>query len=128
ISVHRVDCPNTFADRIEPERRIEVEWDVERDQHFLVRLIVHGYDRPNFLVDVASAISRLGTTMRHGSMSSGEAGDARGEFVLEIKNVRNLRRVLDAIRKVRGVRLVERSGTLVDIDGGGSRNVQGGKP
>ncbi len=114
ISVHRVDCPNTFSDRIEPERRIEVEWDVERDQRFLVRLIVTGYDRTNLLVDVASAISRLGTEMRHGAMSSVGDGEARGDFVLELKNVAHLGRVMEALRKVRGVSSVERSGTLVD--------------
>jgi len=116
ISVHRVDCPNTFPDRIEPERRIEVQWDVERDQRFLVRLIVNGNDRSNLLVDVASAISRLGTEMRHGEMTSIGDGAARGEFVLEVKNIGNLSRVIDAVRRVRGVRSVERSGTLVDAD------------
>jgi GTP pyrophosphokinase len=116
ISVHRVDCPNTFADRVEPERRIEVEWDVERDQHFLVRLVVFGHDRPNLLVDVASAITRAGTNMRHAAMSSVDGEEARGEFILEVKNIKNLSRVLDAVKKVRGVRLVERAGTPVDAD------------
>jgi GTP pyrophosphokinase len=116
ISVHRIDCPNTFSDRAEPERRIEVEWDVERDQRFLVRLIVTGYDRANLLVDVASAISRLGTEMRHGAMSSVGDGEARGDFVLELKNVAHLGRVMEALRKVRGVLSVERSGSLVDPD------------
>ncbi len=116
ISVHRVDGPNTFSDRVEPERRIEVEWDVERDQRFLVRLIVTGYDRANLLVDVASAISRLGTEMRHGAMSSVGDGEARGDFVLELKNVAHLGRVMEALRKVRGVSSVERSGSLVAPD------------
>ncbi len=114
ISVHRVDCPNTFANHIDPERRIEVSWDVARDQTFLVRLIVIGGDRANLLVDVASAISKLGMNMRHGAMSSTGDGEARGEFVLEVKNVRGLNRSVEAIRRVRGVKMVERSGSLVD--------------
>lgn len=116
ISVHRVDCPNTFEDRVAPERRIEVEWDVARDQHFLVRLLVVSGDRSNLLADVASAISRTGTYMRHGAMSSTGDGEARGQFVLEVRNLSHLRRVLDAIRRVRGVRQVERQNTVVGFD------------
>ncbi len=116
ISVHRIDCPNTFDDRIEPQRRIEVEWDVERDQRFLVRLLVMCHERSNLLVDLASTISRLGTEMRHVAMSSMADGEVRGEFVLEVKNVGHLTRVVEAIRRVRGVRLVERAGTLEDSE------------
>ncbi len=114
IAVHRVDCPNTFANHINPERRIEVSWDVARDQQFLVRLIVLGSDRANLLVDVASAISKLGINMRHGAMSSLGDGEARGEFVVEVKNVRALNRSVEAVRRVRGVKTVERGGSLVD--------------
>jgi guanosine-3',5'-bis(diphosphate) 3'-pyrophosphohydrolase len=114
ISVHRVDCPNSFPDRVEPERRIDVQWDVERDQRFLVRLTIACDDRSNMLVDLATAISREGVEMRHTTMSSTGDGEARGEFVLEVRNVGHLSRVLDKIRKVRGVRVVERAGTVVD--------------
>jgi len=116
ISVHRVDCPNTFDDRVPPERRIEVEWDVARDQHFLVRLQVVSGDRSKLLADVASAISRTGTYMRHGAMGSTGDGEARGQFVLEVRNLSHLQRVLDAIRRVRGVRQVERQNTIAGFD------------
>jgi GTP pyrophosphokinase len=116
ISVHRMDCPNTFEDRVPPERRIEVEWDVERDQHFLVRLLVVSADRANLLADVASAISRTGTYMRHGAMGSTGDGEARGQFVLEVRNLSHLQRVVQAIRRVRGVRRVERESTAADAE------------
>ena len=32
VSVHRQDCPNTFGDRVPPERRVSVEWDVSLDR------------------------------------------------------------------------------------------------
>ncbi len=108
ISVHRLDCPNTFDDRVPAERRIDVEWDVERDQHFLVRLLVVSDDRADLLVDVASAISRTQTNMSHGAMTSDGQGEARGQFVLQVRNLSHLGRVVDAIRRVRGVRIVER--------------------
>jgi guanosine-3',5'-bis(diphosphate) 3'-pyrophosphohydrolase len=118
ISVHRVDCPNTFDDRLPPERRIEVEWDVERDQAFFVRLVVHGADRPNLLSDVSGVISRLANDLRHGAMSSDGEGQARGEFVLGVRNLSHLERVIDSVRRVRGVSSVERTGTTVGLDAG----------
>ncbi len=110
ISVHRVDCPNTFEDRVDRERLVEVEWDVEGEQRFMVRIEVTGSDRPSLLADVASAIGKTGTNMQLGTMSADGEGGARGEFVLEVKNLRHLRKVLDAIAKVRGVRSAERVG------------------
>jgi guanosine-3',5'-bis(diphosphate) 3'-pyrophosphohydrolase len=116
ISVHRTDCPNTFDDRIAPERRIEVEWDVERDQEFLVRLVVHGSDRPSLLADVAGVISREANDLRHGAMGSDGDGQARGEFIFTVRNLGHFRRVVDAVRRVRGVLGVERTGTSVGIE------------
>jgi GTP pyrophosphokinase len=116
ISVHRIDCPNTFDDRVAPERRIEVEWDVERDQQFLVRLTVHGADRQDLLVDVASVVSRLAGSMRHGAMSSDPDGQARGEFLFNVKNLGHLERVIEGIRRVRGVVGVERTGTTAGVE------------
>jgi len=116
ISVHRLDCPNTFDDRVAPERRIEVEWDVERDQQFLVRLVVQGTDRQDLLVDVASVISRLAGSMRHGAMSSDGEGQARGEFLVNVRNLGHLERVTDAVRRVRGVLSVDRAGTAAGVD------------
>ncbi|MCK4412832.1 MAG: bifunctional (p)ppGpp synthetase/guanosine-3',5'-bis(diphosphate) 3'-pyrophosphohydrolase [Candidatus Eisenbacteria sp.] len=109
ISVHRVDCPNTFDDRVPPERCVEMEWDVERDQRFLVRLRVVGDDRSNLLADIAAAISRTETNMSHVAMTSEGEGEARGQFVLQVRNLNHLGRVIDAIRRIRGVRVVERA-------------------
>jgi len=114
ISVHRLDCPNTFDDRVPPERKIEVQWDVEREQEFLVRLIVHCSDRASILSEVAGAVSRTASDLRHGAMGSDGGGLARGEFVLTVRNLSHLGRVISAVRRVRGVHSVERASTAVE--------------
>lgn len=112
LSVHRIDCPNTFDDRVPPERKLEVEWDVERDQSFLIRVIVFGQDRTSLLGDVAAAVGRTDTNIGDASMSTDGEGEVRGEFVLQVKNKGHMKRVISAMRRVRGVTLVERAGTV----------------
>lgn len=114
LSIHRIDCPNTFDDRVPPERKMEVEWDVERDQLFLLRLVVRGVDRTGLLADVAAAIGRAETNIVDGAMAGDGEGGARGEFVLEVKNLNHVGRVMAAIRRVRGVDHVERAGMVTE--------------
>ena len=52
VSVHRLDCPNTFDDRVPAERKVPVEWDAGRGETFPVRLVVYGQDRTSLLADI----------------------------------------------------------------------------
>jgi GTP diphosphokinase / guanosine-3',5'-bis(diphosphate) 3'-diphosphatase len=118
VSIHRGDCPNTFEDRVERERLVEVSWDVERDTVFLARVIVRGADRPSMLGEIATAIGKIGSNIRQASVTSDE-GEAVGDFLLEVRNLHHLDRVRRAVLGVKGVRAVDRrqmfpSGTKED--------------
>jgi len=108
VSVHRQDCPNTFDDRVEKERRVDLTWDVEREQLFLAHLGIHVDDRPGMLADLASAINRTGTDIRHINMDSVDGGGAVAELLVEVRNLSHLEKVRQAIMTVRGTRRVER--------------------
>jgi GTP pyrophosphokinase len=107
VSVHRVDCPNTFGGRIAPERRVSVEWDARVGETFPVRLVVWGTDRPSLLADIAKAISSVSVNIRQVGMAS-EDRTVRGVFVVEVPHLAKLDEVRNAIRKVKGVTQVER--------------------
>jgi GTP pyrophosphokinase len=107
VSVHRVGCVNTFDGKVEPERKVDLSWNLEEDQLFLVGLTVRGSERAGLLADVATAVAKTKTNIRKAMMGHRD-DDARGEFVLEVGNVRKLEKVIQAIRKVRGVTGVER--------------------
>lgn len=107
VSVHRVGCPNLSGPNIEPERLIEVSWDVDPDQTFLVKVIVTGSDRKGMLADLGDAISNLGSNIRGGDFSA-ERGLARVSFLVEVRNLSNLQKVLKAVRRVPNVEKVER--------------------
>ncbi len=107
VSVHRLDCPNTFDDRVPPERKVVVEWDAGRGETFPVRLLVYGQDRTSLLADIAKAISTAQVNVRTAGMAS-EDKTARGMFVVEVPHLSKLHEVIGAIRRVKGVTRVER--------------------
>ena len=113
VSVHRVDCPNTHDDRVEKGRRIDVEWDVGKEDLFMVNLIVRGSDRQNLLFDIAKAISETRTNIKRTDMGLVN-GEVRGRFVVEVQNLRHLEGVIKAISKVKNVTGVERGQFLVE--------------
>jgi len=107
VSVHRQDCPNTFASRVAPERKIAVEWDTRIGETFPVRLVVYGHDRTSLLADIAKAIAATQVNIRQAGIAS-EDKTARGVFVVEVPHLAKLQEVISSIRAVKGVARVER--------------------
>jgi GTP pyrophosphokinase len=112
VSVHRQDCPNTFADRVPSERRVPVDWDSGPNETFPVRLVVTGQDRPSLLADLAKVIAATGVNIRTAGMQA-EDRVVRGVFVVEVPNLLKLQEVMNAIRRLRGVQRVERRQRLL---------------
>jgi GTP pyrophosphokinase len=107
ISVHRLDCPNTFPSAVEPDRRVAVAWDVTREDSFQVRLFIEGENRRGLLADVSAAFSGLDTNILSGKMEA-EGHRAVGKFLVEVQDLAHLQKVLRAVRKVKGVTIVSR--------------------
>jgi GTP pyrophosphokinase len=110
LSVHRVDCPNVFEDRVPAERRVELSWDVPDTRAFVVKLLVFGDDRKGMLADLAQAVAEAGTNIVNADIRAVD-GDARGTFLVEVNNLSHLQHVIKAMGRVKGVRAVERSTT-----------------
>ena len=108
ISIHRADCSNALQIGIENERKVGVEWDVDKDQSFMVKLEVLVQDRKNILKDITEAIADADTNIRGAEIKGGESM-ASGSFVIEVKNLSHLNKTLKRIAKVKGVIQVERA-------------------
>jgi len=115
VSIHRSDCPNALQMLIEDERKVEVKWDVGKDQSFLVKLEVLVEDRKNMLRDITQAISDADTNVRGAEIKGGET-TTTGGFIVEVKNINHLNKTLKKIKKVKGVIQVERSKGLERIE------------
>jgi len=109
LSIHRADCQNAAAIFEEPERRVDVEWDVEKGQSFLVRLYALVEDRKNLLKDITEAIAEADVNVRGAEITVGQS-PAIGHFVVEIQNHAQLSRAIDKMKKVHGILSVDREG------------------
>ena len=107
VTVHRTDCPNTFDGRVAAERRIAVDWSAKPEDSFTVKLSIYGQDRRSLLADIAKAISTTNTNIRTAGIKASDR-NARGAFVVEVRDLAHLREVMRAIEKVDGVDAVER--------------------
>jgi GTP diphosphokinase / guanosine-3',5'-bis(diphosphate) 3'-diphosphatase len=109
LSIHRADCPNVLSMADHPERRVidAIEWEAEAGDRFFVRLVMEGSDRRGLFADIASTITTTNTNIRSANITSEEMG-MRGEFVVEVENLDHLTRVINAVRRVKGVLSVER--------------------
>ena len=117
ISIHRVDCPNVLNLAEHPERRIEIEWEAESGDRFFVRLVVEGDDRRGLLSDIATAITDTGTNIQSAEIKAVEGG-MTGNFAVEVTDLTHLKKVMKAIRRVKGVIAVDRKEHLANLDEG----------
>jgi GTP diphosphokinase / guanosine-3',5'-bis(diphosphate) 3'-diphosphatase len=116
VSIHRNDCPNVLHLADHPERRVEIEWEAEAGERFFVRLEMEGTDRRGLVADIATTITSNNTNMRSVNIQAEEMG-VRGEFVVEVENLDHLKRVVNAIRRIKGVLSVERREHFNAVEG-----------
>jgi len=111
IAVHSKNCTNVQNLMYEVERKIDVEWARAVTETFPVRVVVHTDDRPGMLNQLTSALFAEQSNIRSLEASS---DDKRGDgaiidMTLEIRDKKQLERVAAAIRRISGVRDVERT-------------------
>ena len=75
---------------------------------FVVKINLIMEDRKNILRDILNSIADDETNLKNSSISASR-GLARGEFIAEVRNLTHLNRILDQIKKVKGVIDVTRS-------------------
>ncbi len=108
VSVHRADCLNALQMMVDSDRKVEVEWDVDKNQSFMVRLEILVEDRKNMLRDITEVIADADTNVRGAEIKPGQAATV-GSFIIEVKNLRHLNRTIKRVRRVKGVIEVERA-------------------
>ncbi len=108
VSIHRADCPNVLLLSDEPERRLDIDWQEQEGETFLVRLVLEGSDRRGLYADVAEAVTESGTNIRSMELRSGDGGGVSGSVLVEVENLGHLRKIIRGIRKVKGITDVSR--------------------
>ena len=107
ISIHRKDCPNLLTMSDDPERRVEIDWQTVEGEVFMVCLGVVGEDRRGLYADLMEVISDTGTNIRSAELLSRDGG-MFGTVFVEVEHHNHLAKVIRAMRRVKGVSVVER--------------------
>lgn len=107
VAVHSTACPNVQNLLYETERRIAAEWAGSADSIFPVRLRILTEDRPGMLAEITAAISVAEANIRT-LESVGEHLHARIEIALDVRDRKQLEKILLQIKKIPGIFDIER--------------------
>jgi len=120
VSVHRVDCKNIPLLMQRPERNISVEWDVDREATFNVRVRVIAKERQKLLSELTNAMAKEDVNILYLEMKREDAF-AVGQLTLEVKSLPHLTRVFKRMKAIKDVIHVERVDEANPATGDGSR-------
>ena len=111
VAVHSVQCPNVQNLMYEVERKIEVEWVRSASEPLPVKVIIYTDDRPGILNQVTSILTAESSNIRsleaRGDTSRQDEA-AIVDITIEVRDKKQLDRVITAFRRIPGVRDIER--------------------
>jgi guanosine-3',5'-bis(diphosphate) 3'-pyrophosphohydrolase len=113
VAVHSKTCSNVQNLMYEPERRMEVEWSAKEPRiagaqpAYPVKLVVSSDDRPGMITQVSAVISGEDANIRDIKAKTG-GSYATIDIIFETRDVNHLNRIITGIRRIAGVRDVER--------------------
>jgi GTP diphosphokinase / guanosine-3',5'-bis(diphosphate) 3'-diphosphatase len=110
VAVHSLNCANVQNLMYEVERKIDVEWARSTAEAFPVKFTVHTEDRPGMLSQLTTALFNEQTNIRSLETRSEDRNldGALIDMTIEVKDKKQLERIVSAIRRISGVRDVER--------------------
>ncbi len=108
VSVHSTHCPNVQNLLYNPEREIEVQWDKPRDEVYQVALVIETADQPGMLARLTEAITKAGSNITQIEAETHETGRATIGVVCQLKDRKQLDKLLREVRGISGVLRVDR--------------------
>ena len=121
VTVHKTDCPNIGQISEEPERILQVNWDMENDQAFTVQLRVRSHDRKFLLSDISKALGDSGCNIQ--SATTRTLGQiAEQDFWVDVVDITHLQQAMEKVNKIEGVLEVLRIDEQFDEHNQASKN------
>jgi GTP pyrophosphokinase len=107
VTVHTAGCDKALG--IDPDRRVDVTWDVKGDFKRPVSLRVVTSDRPGILAKISQTFSEAGVNISQASCRTMTPGErAVNDFEITIGDLTQLKAVMRSIERIEGVTSVER--------------------
>jgi len=106
VTIHRADC-NHVAD-LDPERRVEVEWDLAKEEVRPVRIQVISSDRAGILADMAGVMKKHEINILEAEVKTTEELKGIATFTIQVHDAKQLHRVLKDIAGLKDILSVRR--------------------
>jgi GTP diphosphokinase / guanosine-3',5'-bis(diphosphate) 3'-diphosphatase len=111
IAVHSVLCPNVQSMIYDVERKIDVEWARSASAPLPVKVVIYTDDRPGILSQITSILYAEDSNIRT-LEARGDDGrtdnSAIVDITLDVRDKKQLERVINSFRRIPGVRDIER--------------------
>jgi GTP pyrophosphokinase len=107
VTIHRRGCPKAFD--TDPERRVEITWDSKARINRSVQLRVVTANQPGILANVGQTFMAQGINISEANCRAGDDGRAVNLFSFVCADLVQLKNVMKALHKVKGVVAVERA-------------------
>ncbi len=106
VTVHVKGCSKAFE--LDPDRRIDVDWDSGESEARRTRVRVRSSDQPGLLAKVTKTISAAGINIGGATVTTSSDRKAIQTFDLWVQNAATLKAVMKEIQRIKGVSSVER--------------------
>lgn len=108
VTVHRKDCVNVHELLSDENRLIEVSWVGEKQTRYFAEIEIYGHDRGGLLLDVLKQIGTTKAKIMGVNTKINKEKVAIMEVSLEIENVEELNKTINALKMVGSVYEVRR--------------------
>lgn len=108
VTVHRAGCINAL--NMNPERQIDVEWNVEIEETYPVKIRIRSYDRMGLLADVVGTISKFEANIIKAQTATNENKIVESYFTIDVGSTVHLNNILSALKKIKHVQDIKRIG------------------
>jgi RelA/SpoT family (p)ppGpp synthetase len=109
IKVHRRTCKNMLEYQSRNDGRlVQLQWASVQQGDFISAIRLEGEDRPGLLSDITNAIVGYNNTNIRSVNINAIGSEFQGIVTVFVKNTEHLHRLFDKLRKIKGIKLIER--------------------
>lgn len=106
VTIHRRDCPKALD--LDPDRRVDVEWDGKSKTEHEVAIQVLCSNKPGLLAHISQSFTDSGVNISQAHCRTSDDGRAVNTFHANVKDLEQLKTVIRSLSRIKGVYSVDR--------------------
>ena len=106
ITVHKADCEKIL--NTDPQRIVEAKWKAGDSFRHPVRIQTLSTDRRGLLAEITKELSSMGADILSAHVQTTEDHQAINQFVIAIKDLKHLNKIIRVLNQIKGITEVKR--------------------